>query len=157
MICQKTSQKKFKVLSSGDCPCLEQGKSYSVEELSGGHCKYLLHSIFPYVLTLKRGGYFRWVMEGDGVIAKCTSLLPSVAVGLAAQADKKVEATVFETKGQCPAGHFQGQKLDLSTVPCLDLLAQVLPLMLTNHSAELTFTCQSCPKKKALTGVICDG
>jgi len=154
MICHKTSHKKFLVTSCGDCHHLEKDRAYTVEDLSGGHCKYLLHSIFPYVLTLKRGGYFRWVMEGDGVIAKCTSLHPSIGASLSQSSDREIHTTVFEAKGNCPAGYSQGQKLDLSTVPCLDLLAQILPLMLTEHQQDLAFTCQSCPKGKALKGMI---
>ena len=90
--------------------CLRFKKTYLISDLlPQGICLSAFHAIYPYYLTLTNGGWFKWVMPGDGVIVQCPS--PEGALEMKVYKDisnNEVRVEVLQTRGYCPKEHKKG-------------------------------------------------
>ncbi len=152
MICEKKIDVNIEVVSPSTCDKLSESRRYSFSDLAGKHCLYFLHSVFPYRLTFELGGYFRWVPQGEGVITQCCSPMPALETSTR-KVNNSIETTVSGMKGQCPHGYSINQNLDLSSIPCEKLVAQLLPIAISQKSKQVSFECQGCKDKK-LKGIL---
>ena len=64
------------------CPYSNENYSINYDEIQfylsdvipSNLCLATFHSIFPYIFTLKNGGWFNWVNHNEHVIVNCSSL-----------------------------------------------------------------------------------
>ncbi|MBF0624371.1 MAG: TIGR04076 family protein [Magnetococcales bacterium] len=86
------------------------------EILPGGLCPLAFHAIYPYVLTLARGGWFNWVGFDEHVIVHCPAS-QGVAFHVKAPgpgAADGVVAEVLRTRGEVPCGYPLGRSFTLA-------------------------------------------
>lgn len=155
LACQVECSQVLRVGQSSTCERFPAGTPLAFSELHKGHCAFLLHAIYPYLLTLERGGHFRWLNPGEDVIAQCCSPGPAVEVGLHLGHHGELHAAVSGTKGTCPRGYAAADVLEFSSLRCCKLVAELLPVALGKSDGALAFHCQGCDAGR-LEGILDD-
>lgn len=72
-------------------------------------CIMAFHSVYPYYLTLTKGGWFKWVKHGDGVVVQCPN--PKDAVEMKVFKDDSSDGIcveVIRSRGECPKEYKKG-------------------------------------------------
>lgn len=142
-LCDVLLNAHIAVDNSSTCQLFKKGEKFDLQVICGENCIFLLHAVFPYRHTLKRGGYFRWQNPGEGVIAQCASDVPAVEVSTKREGESVI-SEIFGIKGTCPRGYERGQKINYDEVLCEDLVSLCLPLVLNKYIDKKPFTCRGC-------------
>lgn len=81
---------------------------YNLKDLiPSGHCFMMLHTLYPYMLTFKKGGHFSWERDMNKVIVCCPGVENRCCAQLIRRmsADKEImglEYKILDIEGLCP-------------------------------------------------------
>lgn len=99
--------------SKGDFSCRQFLSGWKIK--SNSLCPMLIYSLFPYFLTLKKGGKFEWVMPGENVQVQCPYRQGVIAeVFLPKESNKLLKVKIVNLKGACYLKIRKGQSFLLA-------------------------------------------
>lgn len=145
---------------NGNCPYHKKNQLLTPEEFTKKKiCPVLLHTITPYYITLKNGGWFRWFK--DDVIVRCPS--PKCNAVLALKRDSQKKETTIKIKSiksRCQYNHKEGDIITLgdkdfslcpgafnSLYPYMLLLEEGEPIPWKNSKNNFVVRCPSNSKE----------
>lgn len=97
----------------GDFSCRKVLSGRKIKSKS--FCPLLIYSLFPYYLTLKKGGKFEWLMPGENVQVQCPYRRGVVAeVCLQEENQRLLQVKIVKVKGDCYLKIKKGQNFLLS-------------------------------------------
>ncbi len=121
-----------------NCSCeirFNSEKISSNELLPKDLCLLAFHSIFPYLLTLSKKGWFNWVGHREHVIVNCPST-QGISMYVKSSSNKNeniYEAEIMQTRGKCAKGHQLGDvfsfKFDSDYKLKYELLDKAVPYL----------------------------
>jgi uncharacterized repeat protein (TIGR04076 family) len=107
-------------------------------------CFFALHETFPYHLTLKNKGYFKWQANANTVISQCPNPEVAVAIGVIRESGgkaDKIRAKVLASRSdRCPVGYRKGDEILKKVLNnpkiCLACLEVLFPYCLFLEAAK---------------------
>lgn len=148
--CQKhlsLTKAQIKIIK-GTCSHGTKGPMKINQALPQNLCPLLFYSLYPYYFTFSRGGKFKWVKKGEGVIVRCPQ--PKGIVVEVKKKNKGIVTKVIKNKGQCPLKYKMGQRFDINEKTirfCPYALYLTIPY-LKKQKSPLLINC-SCPAGEA--------
>lgn len=116
----------------------------ALTEVFGGDCPLIIHSTYPYRVSLKGGGYFDWVQPGDGVIVQCASSEPAVITKTFEGENRNAPSTkVEEIRDICPHNYKKGDQIARThSNVCEDYWCNILPFIFEAElGQQVTLSC----------------
>lgn len=97
----------FRVLKGcSGCGIYREGETYRLGEvIPRCHCYELLHSLLPYMITLRHGGWFKWERNRDAVVVGCPAVANNVCAELKKLrngAEVYFQYRIMSVRGKCP-------------------------------------------------------
>lgn len=134
----------FRVLKGcNGCRAYREGETCQLSELiPRGHCYALLHSLLPYMVTLRHGGWFTWERHKDTVVVCCPSVNNNVCVELRKlQSGDGVDFQyrIMNVRGECPFYKINATveiRRPAFSRACLNLFNVIYPYLRIKHDGK---------------------
>lgn len=107
-------QKYFFYIQDQDIQEYERTKFFLKPLNPAGLCPFAAHSLYPYWFSFNRGSWFRWSESKDEVIAQCPHPQSAIAFKVTRGKNNIISAQVISKRGECLAGHQEGEVFNLS-------------------------------------------